>query len=94
VRLDFDGVLSTDCHVRVATALAGVELSIPPPVAAEITWSSFLGGTEADAGFTRRGNAYCTRAAMDGKRPLLTIQNESALGGLRLRTPSPPVLAG
>ena len=94
VQLDFDGVLSRDCHVRIATALAGVELCIPSAIAAEITWSSLLGGAEADAGFTRRGEAYCTRAAMDGKRPLLTIRNESALGGLRLRTPSSPVLAG
>ena len=94
VQLDFDGMLSCDCRVRIATALAGVELSIPAVVAAEITSSSFLGGAEADAGFTRRGDAHCTRAAMDGKTPLLTIRNESALGGLRLRTPSSPVLAG
>jgi hypothetical protein len=30
---------------------------------------------------------------MDGKAPLLTVRNEFALGGMRLRTPSPPVLA-
>jgi hypothetical protein len=94
VQLDFGGALSCDCHVRIATALAGVELFIPAAVAAEITWSSLLGGAEAHAGFTRRGDAFCTLAAMDGKAPLLTIRNESALGGLRLRTPSPPVLAG
>ena len=94
VQLDFDGVLSCDCRVRIASALAGVGLSIPPAIAAEITCSSVLGGTDADPGLTRRGDAYCTRAAMDGKTPPLTIRYESALGGLRLLTPRPPVLAG
>jgi hypothetical protein len=88
VQLFFDGLVRREGQVRIKTGLSGVELFIPADVAAEVTSSSVLGGCEADPGFSRRGDAYCTPAALSGAGPLLSIQTTSALGGVRLRMPS------
>lgn len=91
VKLDFDGTFERECHVRISTALAGVDVCIPSSVAAEVSSSSVLGGADVDAGFTRRGQNYCTRPVADGALPVLFIYNTTALGGIRLRTPAAPV---
>jgi hypothetical protein len=92
VQLDFDGTFARECHVRISTALAGVDVCIPSSVAAEVSSSSLLGGADVDAGFTRRGETYCTRAVADGASPMLFIYNTTAFGGIRLRTPAAPVV--
>ncbi len=86
VKLDFSGSFRVNSKVEIATALSGVELTLPEGIAAEVTWSSMLGLPAADAGFIRRGDTYLTPAALDGGEPKLTIHNAAALGGLRLRS--------
>jgi len=86
VQLDFDGMFARECRVRISTALAGVDVCIPSSVAAEVSASSILGGADVDAGFMRRGEAYCTRPVADGASPVLFIYNTTAFGGIRLRT--------
>jgi hypothetical protein len=66
LRLFFDGIPRHEARVRITTALAGVELYIPAVVPAEVTSTSWLGGTEADAGFDRQGDLYRTPAARAG----------------------------
>jgi hypothetical protein len=85
VQLHLDGTPVRDCRVRIATALAGVELFVPADLAAEIRSSSILGGVDADAGFARRGDTYCTPGALRGATPVFRIHHSAALGGLRLR---------
>ena len=85
----FDGVPRRNGHVRINTALSGAELFIPGDIAAEVTSSGPLGGTQAVDNFTRRGDVDCTPAALSGAGPLLRIDNTSPFGGLRI--PSLPV---
>jgi hypothetical protein len=91
ILLYFDGILRRNGHVRISTALSGVELFIPADVAAEVTSSSWLGGAQADSGFDFHDNVYRTPAALSGGRPMLRVENGSTLGGLRLRMPGLPV---
>jgi len=91
VRLDFDGTFARECHVRISTALAGVDVCIQSSVAAEVSSSSVLGGADVDAGFTPRGETFCTRPVADGATPVLFIYNTTAVGGIRLRTAAAPV---
>ena len=86
VQLDFGGTLRINGHVEIATALSGVEVTLPAGSAAEITSSSMLGLPAADDRFVLRDDAYVTRAALEGQTPKLLIHNAAALGGLRLRT--------
>jgi hypothetical protein len=86
VKLDFGGSFRESGKVEIATALSGVELTLPAGMAAEVSWSSMLGLPAADAGFIRRDDTYLTQAALDGVEPKLTVHNAAALGGLRLRT--------
>ena len=90
VKLDFGGTFAGECHARISTALAGVDVCIPASVAAEVRSSSVLGGADVDAGFTRRGESYCTRPVTEGASPVLFINNTTAFGGIRLRTPAAP----
>lgn len=94
VQLEFDGSLQVDGYVRIATALSGTDLSIPPGIAAEVTWSTLLGAPDADAGFTRKADAYYTPDALEGSQPRLRIHNAAALGGLRLRSAPPATVEG
>jgi hypothetical protein len=84
VQLEFNGSLRVNGRVEIATALSGVEVTVPTGVAAEVTWSTLLGVPDADATFVRRGDAYFTPAALAGAEPELIIHNAAALGGLRL----------
>jgi hypothetical protein len=93
VQLYFDGLLRREGRVVITTALSGVELSIPADVSAEVTSSSWLGGSQADPGFECREGVYRTPAALSGSGPLLRIHNGSTLGGLRLGIAYPPALA-
>jgi CheY-like chemotaxis protein len=85
-KFDLSGVLRRDTRVRVATGFSSVEFIIPLSTAAQVTAETVMGTVDVGEGFAKRGGTFYTGAALDGKRPMLTIQANNALGVLRLRT--------
>jgi hypothetical protein len=85
-KFDFGGTLQRDAHVKISTGMSSVEIHVPASTAAKITTESVLGGLNVGDGFTKREGAFWTRAALDGKTPVLTIHASITLGGLNIRT--------
>ncbi|MGZ6284859.1 MAG: hypothetical protein ACXWQ5_16380 [Ktedonobacterales bacterium] len=83
--LDFGGTLQQDAHARVSAALASVEISVPASTAARVSTESQLGNIEIGEGFTSKENAFWTRAAVEGRTPVLTASVNVTLGSLKLR---------
>ena len=83
--LDFGGVLSRDAQATLEAGLSGVEIRIPPSMAAKVVAETTLGSVEVGEGFAKREGAYWTEAGAAGKEPLLTIRAGVRLGSLRLR---------
>jgi hypothetical protein len=81
----FDGTLQRDTHARINTGMSSVEIAVPATTAATITSDSFLGSLQVGDGFSKREGAFWTPAAVEGKRPVLSVQTNVALGSLRLR---------
>ena len=84
--LDFSGSGLQSGSVRLSTAMAGVDVRIPAGLATEVTSENLLGQPQADTGFTRRGGAWLSRAAADGKPVQLRIRSTMVMGQLRLVT--------
>jgi hypothetical protein len=83
--IDFGGVLQQDAHARINAALSSVEIVVPATTAAKIATESPLGHVELGDGFTAKEGAFWTPAAMEGRKPLLTISATMTLGSLTLR---------
>jgi hypothetical protein len=81
----FDGMLQRDAHARITTGMSAVEIAVPATTAAKVASESFLGSLQVDQGFSKREGAFWTPAAIEGKRPVLSVQTSVALGSLRLR---------
>jgi hypothetical protein len=81
----FDGALQRDTHARINTGMSSVEIAVPATTATMITSDSFLGSLQVGDGFSKHEGAFWTPAAVEGKRPVLSVQTNVALGALRLR---------
>jgi len=81
----FDGALQRDTHARINTGMSSVEIAVPATTAAKIASESFLGSLQVGDGFSKREGAFWSPAAVEGKRPVLTVRTSVALGSLRLR---------
>lgn len=83
--LDFGGTLQQDAHARVSAALSSVEITVPASTAAKFSTESALGNAEIGEGFTTKEGAFWTRAAGEGRTPMLTVSVNVTLGSLKLR---------
>ncbi|MFA6000577.1 MAG: hypothetical protein WC828_00470 [Thermoleophilia bacterium] len=79
---DFGGELKRDANVRIDVGMAAVRISVPATTAAKITPNPVIGGLDVGDGFTKQEGAFWTRAAVDGKTPVLTIAASVTLGSL------------
>lgn len=83
--LDFSGELRSDGTVRIDSGLGSVDIAVPSATAAAIRTKSFA-AAKRTTGFTERGDTYYTVPALEGKRPLLTIEVSMAFGALAVTT--------
>lgn len=84
--LDFSGRGLQSGWARLSTAMASVELRIPATLACEITTENLLGAPAADAGFSRHGNTWLSKAAAAGAPVQLRIRSAMVMGRLSLST--------
>jgi hypothetical protein len=84
--LDFDGAALANASARISTAMASVEVWIPPELAVQITSENVLGQTRADRGYTWNGGAWLSRAAAEGKPIQLRIHSAMVMGQLQLKS--------
>jgi hypothetical protein len=83
--LDFSGELRSDANARIDSGLGSVDITVPPTTAAAVRAKAFA-ATKRTTGFTERGDTYYTLPALEGKRPLLTIDVSMAFGSLSVTT--------
>lgn len=84
-RFDFGGLLRRESRARISTSLAQVEICVPSSIAARVIENTVAASLDLGDGFTKRGGAFLTDAAVAGKTPALTIQANVSLGSLALR---------
>lgn len=84
--IDFQGTAVQNASARIATAMASVEVRIPPELAVEVTSTSLMGQPRADSGFVQRGNAWLSPAAAQGKPIQLRLHSSMVMGQLLLRS--------
>ena len=84
--LDFGGSAWQSSTARISTAMASVELRIPPELAVEVTSEKLLGQARAEPGFVQRGNTWLSPAAAQGKPIQLWIRSSMVIGQLSLRS--------
>ena len=82
--LDFGGTLKRDTPVKITTGMAGVDVTIPRSTAAKVTPRSTLGGVDVDDGWEPRDGGYWNEAAVAGSAPVLSIDANISLSGLKL----------
>ncbi len=85
-RFDFGGVLRRDAKAKMTTSLAPVAIHIPPATAARVYENTVAAALDLGDGFTKKGGAFLTEAAVAGKTPMLTIRANVSLGTLSLRS--------
>jgi hypothetical protein len=83
--LDFAGELRRDASARVDAGLAAVEIVVPAATATRVISKAFAANTDVIGPVTRKGDAYFTPPALEGKHPLLSIEVSMALGQLTIR---------
>lgn len=83
---DFGGKLARDARARITTSLAPVTIHIPAATAAKVVENTVAAALDLGDGFTKKGGAFLTEAAMKGTRPMLTIVANVSLGTLSLRS--------
>lgn len=83
-RLDFDGEFQRPARVRIKPSIGTLELRIPRLLPAEVTSDGILSRPIADDGFQAEVDRYRTRAAANGRPPMLMIRSSVAMGTLRL----------
>ncbi len=84
--LDFAGATLENATARISTAMALVELRIPPALAVEVTSENLLGQPRADLGFAQHGHVWLSPAAVQGKPIQLRIHSSMVMGQLQLRS--------
>ncbi len=85
-RFGFGGILRRDAKAKITTSMAPVGISIPSTTAARVVENTVAAALDLGDGFTKKGGAFLTEAALAGKTPVLTIQANISLGSLALRT--------
>jgi len=85
-KFDFGGTLRRDARAKISTSVAPVEIRVPTATAARLIENTVLASLDLGDGFTKRGGAFLTEAALTGKTPMLTIQANVSLGTLSLRS--------
>jgi hypothetical protein len=82
--LDFGGTISRDTPVKLTTGMAGVGVTVPSTTAAKVTPQTVLGGVDVDGGWERRDGAYWNKAAVAGSVPVISIDANISISGLKL----------
>ncbi len=82
---DFGGNLQRDCEVKLNAGMSAVTLVVPHTTAGKVTFESMLGRLDVGDGFTKQSGGYWTRAAIEGKSPVLEIRATVGLGSVELR---------
>lgn len=83
--LDFAGDLKGDAGARIDAGFGSIDVSVPAATSAVVRTKAFAAAKHA-TGFTQKGDAYYTLPAVEGKRPLLSIDVSMAFGSLALKT--------
>jgi len=83
-RFDFSGSLRRDAQVQINTGMSAVEIKLPASIAARVAAECALGHLEIGDGLTKREGLLWTEAAVAGKTPVLTIQANVTMGGLKI----------
>ena len=81
-KFDFGGTLQRDARVSIVAGMSGVEIRVPGSTAAKIATETFLGGVDLGDGFMKQEGAFWTRAAVEGRTPVLSVHANVTLGGL------------
>lgn len=79
--LDFSGALRSDATARIDSGLGSIDIVVPSTTAAAVRTKAFAAAKRA-TGFTEKGDTLYTLPALEGKRPLLTINVSMAFGSL------------
>ena len=85
-RFDFAGTLRRDAKAKITTSLAPVGIHIPSATAAKVFENTVAAALDLGDGFTKKGGALLTEAAMTGRTPMLTVRANVSLGTLSLRS--------
>jgi hypothetical protein len=83
--LDFSGGLQSDAHARIDSGLGSIDIVVPSTTAAAVRTKAFA-AAKRTTGFTEKGDTFYTPPALEGKRPLLTIDVSMAFGSLAVTT--------
>jgi hypothetical protein len=85
-KFDFGGMLRRDAQASISTSMAPVDITIPSATAAKVIENTIAAALDLGDGFTKKGGAFLTEAALTGKTPMLTIHANVSLGKLSLRS--------
>lgn len=83
--LDFSGELRSDANARIDSGLGSIDIVVPSTTAAAVRTKAFA-AAKRTTGFTEKGDTIYTLPALEGKRPLLTIDVSMAFGSLAVTT--------
>ena len=83
--LDFSGELRSDASARIDSGLGSIDIVVPPTTPAAVRMKAFA-AAKRTTGFTERGDNMYTLPALEGKRPLLTIDVSMAFCSLAVTT--------
>lgn len=83
--LDFSGELRSDANARIDSGLGSIDIAVPSTTAAAVRTKAFA-AAKRTTGFTEKGDTIYTLPALEGKRPLLTIDVSMAFGSLTVTT--------
>jgi hypothetical protein len=82
---DFGGTLQRDCHAKITTGVASVEITIPRSTAVKLISKTSMGSRDIGDGFITREGGFWTEAAVAGNSPVLSIEASASMGSLRVR---------
>jgi hypothetical protein len=81
--LDFAGELRRDATARIDAGFGSVDISVPAATPTVVRTKAFAAAKHA-MGFTKKGDAFYTLGALEGRRPLLSIELSLAFGSLAM----------
>ncbi len=82
--LEFTGALRLPAKGSITIPQGSVEILVPAATAAHISTETLNGTVDMDGSFTRRGGAFWTQAAVEGRAPVLTLKVTVLVGVIRL----------
>jgi hypothetical protein len=84
-RIDFGGELRRDCHAKISTGVASVEITIPKTTAVKLTTHTAMGSRDIGDGFITRSGSFWSEAAVNESGPVLTLEASASMGSLKVR---------